>query len=298
MNKLSVIMFPGQGVQYQGMGGELFAEFPKYIDLANSILGFDIQALCELDTRQQLNQTQYTQPALFLVNALYYLRHLANNSLSENTIFLGHSLGEFNALFAAKAFSFETGLRLVKKRGELMSSVKNGSMAAIIGLPVEAIEEILKNQYPDIDIANINSLSQIVISGPEVSLSQAADALEEAGAAFIPLKVSGAFHSRYMSSCKQEFQAYLQNFSYSNLQFPVIANCSAEPYKNQRLIETMAEQMTATVRWLDSVIRLLTLNNAEFIELGPGSVLTDLVKKILKQRSMESLIYGRNNQTA
>ncbi|MGZ4116646.1 MAG: ACP S-malonyltransferase, partial [Bacteroidia bacterium] len=202
-------MFPGQGSQFQGMGEDLFREFPHIVETANNVLGYDVKELCLNNTDNLLNQTNYTQPALFLVNYLSYQSYLKQGSAPA--YFLGHSLGEFNALNAAGVFDFENGLRIVQKRGELMLSVEGTGMAAVIGADYKEIKEMLALHFSDIDVANVNTSSQIVISGPAVSLEKAADFFEEEGLVYIALKVSGAFHSRYMTPVKENFKNFIEN---------------------------------------------------------------------------------------
>src|ERR1043166_4855957 len=206
--QLRVVMFPGQGSQTQGMGKELFGEFPAVVEAASSILGYNVARMCLENPDNQLNQTNVTQPALYFVNYLQYQHYLKDHE--PPAYFIGHSLGEFNALNAAGVIDFETGLRIVRKRGELMFSMKNGGMAAVLGADYDTLNGLLVN-FPDIDIANINTNTQLVISGMLDSLEKAGDFLEEEGYNFVPLKVSGAFHSRYMSPVKKEFQKLIEN---------------------------------------------------------------------------------------
>lgn len=161
---MSIIIFPGQGSQIKGMGEELFDQYEELTNRADNILGYSIKDLCLYDHQKQLHLTRYTQPALYVVNALSYFKYLEAGKKPD--FLLGHSLGEYNALLAAGVFDFETGLRLVKKRGELMGQVVGGGMAAIIGLKKEEIQAGLdKNDLNDIDIANYNSEEQLIISG-------------------------------------------------------------------------------------------------------------------------------------
>ena len=198
------IMFPGQGSQKIGMGEDLFDIFPEEVTLANTILNYDIKELCLKDPNSNINNTEFTQPALFFVSALHTLKLKKTNEFNTDFV-IGHSLGEYNALFAANVFSLETGLKLVQKRGKLMASATGGSMAAIVGLTQDQIKQILsKHTLLDIDIANFNEPKQTVISGPKQSIETAKEIFETEGARrYIQLAVSGAFHSRYMEQAKQ-----------------------------------------------------------------------------------------------
>lgn len=277
---ITTIMFPGQGSQFKGMGEQLFKEFPQVAETASRTLGYDIAELCLNDPDNKLNQTNYTQPALFVVNYLNYQKYLQTNKLPD--YFIGHSLGEFNALNAAGVFDFETGLKIVQKRGELMFSIGGTSMAAVVGADYKEIKEILKVNFPDIDVANINTNSQIVISGKADSLDKAADFFEEEGLVYIPLKVSGAFHSRYMTPVKDEFQAFIEPMTLHACSVPVISNYSASVYPTdtEGIVKNMVNQINSPVKWLQSVEYLIYQGECNFIEIGAGEVLTNLIRKI------------------
>lgn len=277
---IKTIMFPGQGSQFKGMGEHLFQEFPEAVKAANLALGYDIAELCLTDPDNKLNQTNYTQPALFFVNYLNYQKYLQTNTAPD--YFIGHSLGEFNALNAAGVFDFETGLKIVQKRGELMFSIDGTSMAAVIGAEFEEIEQLLEANFPDIDIANINTASQIVISGKTESLDKAADFFEEEGLMYIPLKVSGAFHSRYMTPVKDQFQAFIESMPLHKCTVPVISNYTAAIYPEDTagIIKNMANQINSPIKWLQSVEYIMYLGETDFIEIGAGEVLTNIIKKI------------------
>jgi malonyl CoA-acyl carrier protein transacylase len=276
----TIIMFPGQGSQHKGMGEDLFKEFPEAVKAASQALGYDIVELCLSDPGNKLNQTNYTQPALFFVNYLNYKKYLQTNA--EPDYFVGHSLGEFNALNAAGVFDFETGLRIVQKRGELMFSVSGTSMAAIIGADQGEIEEILNSKFPEINIANINAEFQIVISGKTEALEKAADYFEEEGLAYVPLKVSGAFHSRYMTPVKEPFQTFIKTMSLHKSHIPVISNYTATPYPSDKesIIKNMANQIDNPIKWLQSIEYLMSKDECDFVEIGAGKVLTNIIKKI------------------
>lgn len=273
-------MFPGQGSQFKGMGKNLFHDFPEIVETANNVLGYDIVDLCLNDSNNRLNQTNFTQPALFFINYLSYQTFLQENKAPD--YFIGHSLGEFNALNAAGVFDFEAGLKIVQKRGELMFSISDTSMAAVIGADYEEIDEILKNNFPDIDIANINTSSQIVISGKMNSLEKTADYFEEEGLVYIPLKVSGAFHSRYMTPIKDKFQSFIETMPLKTDFIPVISNYSSHPYPADKegIVKNMVNQIDSPIRWLQSIEFLINRGECDFTEIGPGEVLANLVKKI------------------
>jgi trans-AT polyketide synthase/acyltransferase/oxidoreductase domain-containing protein len=274
-------MFPGQGSQKAGMGAGLFEAFPDLIRAADEVLGYSIRELCLVDPEGALDQTKFTQPALYTVNALAYLRATAESGSKPGCV-LGHSLGEYNALFAAGVFDFITGLRLVQKRGALMAEAQGGGMAAVIGLSAERVREILAEGGEEgIDLANLNSPTQVVISGRQEEILRVQERFEKAGARlYLPLKVSGAFHSRYMKEAQGEFRLFLDTFAFNSPAIAVISNVSGKPYEPGRIVASLAEQLTSPVRWTDS-IRYLRAQGVEiFRELGPGTVLAGLLKKI------------------
>jgi malonyl CoA-acyl carrier protein transacylase len=277
---LKVVMFPGQGSQYEGMGETLFQAYPEIVALATAILGFDIKRICLKNPNGDLTKTIYTQPALYLVSYLAYLDYLKENPAPDYV--LGHSLGEFNALCAAGVVDFETGLRIVKKRAELMFSISETSMAAVIGATHEEIEEHLTARFPAIDIANINTPAQIVISGPVNDLANAATFFEDECLTYIPLNVSGAFHSRYMTPLKKEFEKVVSGQTLHAPKIPVVANFTAEFYPDdkQGICKNIVHQLDSSIRWLQSVELLLEKGRCTFSEVGPGQILSNMIKKI------------------
>ncbi|MBL4976546.1 ACP S-malonyltransferase [Bacillus halotolerans] len=275
-------VFPGQGSQQKGMGQGLFEQYQYLTDQADQILGYSIKKLCTELGYFDVNHTQYTQPALYVVNALSYLKKLEETG-EKPDFAAGHSLGEYNALFAAGAFDFGTGLKLVKKRGELMGRITGGGMAAVIGLDKEQVASVLEEHHlHTIDVANENTPRQIVISGQKKDIEKARAVFEtiQDVKLFHPLNVSGAFHSRYMNEAKQEFKQFIETFHFSPLSFPVISNVYAEPYQQERLKDTLSQQMNSTVRWTDSIRFLMGRGAMEFEEVGPGKVLTGLITRI------------------
>lgn len=286
---MKAYIFPGQGSQHKGMGGELFDEFSDLTKIADDILGYSIKDLCLNDPHSLLGLTDYTQSALFIVNAFSYLKKIIEPGMKPDYL-AGHSLGEFNALFAAGAFDFATGVRLVKKRGELMRQATGGGMAAVIGLKEDDVNRILKeNSLIHIDVANYNSPSQIVISGSQSMIEKAKPIFEANGAQnYIILKVSGAFHSCYMVNAAESFKKYIEQFQFFDLKTPVVSNVNARPYRNKDIKKNMIEQITKPVRWTETIRYLMGKGEMEFIQVGPGNVLTGLVKSI--QRESEPLI--------
>lgn len=278
-----VFMFPGQGSQRKGMGRELFDDVPQYRAVesqVNTLLGYSLRELCCDDAGGQLNQTQFTQPAIYVVNALHYYKAIAGGAPPQ--FLVGHSLGEYNALLAAGAFDLLTGLRLVKKRGELMSQAKGGSMVAVIGLAPRTIQSVLHDHaLAAIDVANFNSPTQTVLSGPESDLKRCVPHLEQAGArtcAWLP--VSASFHSRYMVPAARAFDEYLRGFTFQSLTRTVVANATGRPYPQDDPSATirtfLVKQICEPVRWVQSIEYLARVGAREFREIGTGAVLTQL----------------------
>ena len=283
--KMLTVVFPGQGSQKKGMGESLFDDFPQLTSRADAILGYSIKSLCLDDPDNLLGQTQYTQPAIYVVSALAYLKR-SDESKTKPDFLAGHSLGEYTALFAAGAFDFETGLKLVRKRGELMARATGGGMAAVIGLlPDEIFEVLSRNGLSDIAVANYNTPSQTVISGLRKDIDRAQPVFEKVkkGVLYIPLKVSGAFHSRFMEPARQEFSGYLDSFEFSELALPVVSNVTARPYLAGRIKENLIRQLTSSVQWTDSIRYLMGKGTMIFEEVGPGKVLTGMIRKIEKE---------------
>jgi polyketide biosynthesis malonyl-CoA-[acyl-carrier-protein] transacylase len=274
-------LFPGQGSQTRGMGAGLFDEFPEMTKQADRILGYSIKTLCLEDPNQLLNLTQFTQPALYTVNALMYYKKIRNLTVKPDYT-AGHSLGEYNALLAAEVFDFPMGLHMVKKRGELMSKISGGAMAAVIGLTRTDLQTLLKqHELASIGIANENSFLQIVISGLQDDILRAQKILEKMpGVKCILLKVSGAFHSLQMLSAQQQFAEYLDTFHFAVPSLPVLANIDTLAYHPAIIQHNLAQQITHTVQWVGTIQYLL--NNADITleEIGPGNVLTGLTHRI------------------
>jgi malonyl CoA-acyl carrier protein transacylase len=277
---MKTYMFPGQGSQARGMGGELFDAFPELTAQADAVLGYSIKELCLEDPRKELNKTQFTQPALFVVNALSYYKRVEESGAPD--FLAGHSLGEFNALLAAECFDFETGLKLVKKRGELMSQTTEGAMAAIVNATREQIETLLAEKgLVDVDIANCNTPMQTVISGPTADIAACQDIFNFDKVMYVPLNTSGAFHSRLMVPAAKKFEAFLKKRKFSKPKIPVIANLTAQPYPNNAVVEYLSKQIHSPVLWSDSIHYLMSLSDdMAFVEAGHGDVLTKMILKI------------------
>ncbi|MFI2028792.1 ACP S-malonyltransferase [Streptomyces buecherae] len=282
-------LFPGQGSQKIGMGAELFDDFKELTDIADEILGYSIRALCLEGPDERLNNTRFTQPALYVVNALSYLRLLAEGKARPDYV-AGHSLGEYNALLAAESFDFATGLKMVKKRGELMGQAYGGGMAAVGGLEEKEVHDVLREHgFDSISVANLNSPSQIVVSGPREDVERAKDAFQAANVRmYTVLQVSGAFHSPYMEPAQREFAAFVDGFAIKAPTIPVIANVTARPYRADRVADTLITQISSTVRWSETIRYLMGKGEEEFLQVGPGHVLTSLTRSI--RRNAEPLI--------
>ncbi len=276
----TAIMFPGQGAQYKGMGAELFTEMPELTEQADSVLGYSVEDLCINNPENKLFDTSYTQPAIYIVNAMHYHKHIGQGVTPG--FLLGHSLGEYNALLAAGVFDFTTGLQLIKKRAAIMRQESGFSMTAVLGMNIEKVSNLLnKENLADIDIANDNSFEQVVVSGKSVDIEAAAEVFESNGASMVlPLNVSGAFHSRYMEQARNEYALFLQGFNFSEPKIPVVSNVTATFYSLDTVISNLAEHISNMVRWKESVLYLRSLDVSDFIELGPRKTLMGILRNI------------------
>ena len=274
-------VFPGQGSQARGMGAAVFPRFPHLVREADAILGYSIEQLCLEDDGARLNRTEFTQPALYTVCALTWLARVEDEGAPDFTA--GHSLGEYAALFAAEAFDFATGLRLVQRRGALMGAISGGGMAAILRLPEERLRTILGDgEFGGIDVANLNAPSQTVLAGPTEDLARLIPLVEAAGGVAITLNVRTAFHSRHMRPVREQFAETLAQTAFAPLMLPVIANATARPYRDGNVADTLARQIDHPVRWTESMRYLLAEPDPKITEIGPGQVLTRLTKEIAK----------------
>jgi malonyl CoA-acyl carrier protein transacylase len=286
-------IFPGQGSQKRGMGQGLFDETPQYAEVekeVDTVLGYSLRKLCLEDADNRLKETQFTQPCLYVVNALHYYKAVSQGARPD--YLAGHSLGEYNALLAAGVFDFLTGLRLVQKRGDLMSRAKNGGMAAVIGLGAGVVAEVIEeNGLASIDVANFNTPSQTVVSGPIEDIRRAGPFFEKAGARiYMPLQVSAAFHSRYMADAAKAFADFLAPMSFAAPKTPVIANVTAQPYPTDNASEPikslLVDQMAHSVQWTQSIRFLIRQGVTQFSEMGPGNVLTRSVQQIQQEKDI------------
>jgi trans-AT polyketide synthase/acyltransferase/oxidoreductase domain-containing protein len=275
-------LFPGQGAQRTGMGAELFDRYPALVREADQILGYSVRAQCVDGAEPGLQDTRHVQPALFIVSALSQLALAAEHPLPQ--ILAGHSVGEYNALFAARCFDFGTGVRLVQRRGELMARMTGGGMTAVVGLGAAELESLLRQAgLADLDLANRNSAVQMVLSGPVESLDRVRDVVRAAGGRCVPLRVSAPFHSRYMAAAAAEFAEFLQDVEFTDPVLPVIANVTAEPYPAGQIRQLLARQIDHPVRWWESMSALIEGGVTEVVEVGPGQVLTGLWEAVKRQ---------------
>ncbi|BAV98286.1 ACP S-malonyltransferase [Lysobacter enzymogenes] len=279
----TVWVFPGQGSQSKGMGAGLFERYPELTAQADAVLGYSLRRLCLDDPDRVLDQTRFTQPALFACSALALLARREDGAAAPDC-YAGHSLGEFTALFAAGAFDFATGVALVAKRGELMARAPQGAMAAILGLELARVAQVLATPGLDaIDIANINSATQIVISGAQEDVARSEAAFVAAGARFVRLNVSAAFHSRRMRGVGREFAEFVAGQALHPLAAPVLSNRTARPHAREAYLPQLIEQIDHPVRWYESMSWLLRRGEAACEEIGPGTVLSGLFAKIRQQ---------------
>ncbi|MDW4905774.1 ACP S-malonyltransferase [Streptomyces sp. ADMS] len=281
VSQVRVYGFPGQGSQAKGMGADLFDAFPEEVAEADAILGYSVRELCLSNPDGRLRRTEFTQPALYVVEALSYLRRRQEDPTPPDFL-VGHSLGEYTALFAAGAFDFGTGLRLVGRRGELMGRATGGGMAAVLGMDVDAVERLLAEAgLAGLDIANHNTPEQVVLAGPTADLDRARPVFEDRGARVVALNVSAPFHSRYMRAAADEFRRLLDATEFRPPWIPVIANLDARPYRPEHLRQNLTEQITGRVRWVDTIRTLMGVDRGDFTfeELGPGKALTKMVAK-------------------
>ncbi len=289
-----VLFFPGQGTQFTGMGEHLCSLYPSSKEIyttASEILGFDIIELSKNEA--ELTDTKNAQPAILIYQ--HVLTELLKSKISEPAAAAGHSLGEFSALLAAEMLDFKDALKLVRKRGELMSSAdpdKKGAMAVVLGLDDDAViricKEISETKY--VEPVNFNTPGQIVISGLKEGIELASPKLLEAGAKRVmPLAVSGAFHSKLMDGAAEEFKKYLDALEFKAPKFPIVSNVTAEFYDEKNVKELLYLQMKSPVQWVKSIEFLSAKGYDKGIEVSNASILQGMIKKINKDFVVENV---------
>lgn len=292
---MKAYVFPGQGAQFTGMGKDLYDQSPLAHDLfekANEILGFRITDIMFTGSAEDLRQTRVTQPAIFLHSVLL-AKTLGTDFKPE--MVAGHSLGEFSALVAAGALSFEDGLKLVYQRALAMQKAceaRPSTMAAVLGLPDETIEEICAGITGEVVVpANYNCPGQVVISGSNEGIDLACEKLTAAGAKrALKLSVGGAFHSPLMEPARLELAAAIEQTPFTEPVCPIYQNVNAKPQTDPKVIKAnLVDQLTSPVRWTQSVLAMVADGCDSFTELGPGAVLQGLIKKISKDVTTDGM---------
>ncbi|MBD1808440.1 ACP S-malonyltransferase [Microcoleus sp. FACHB-SPT15] len=279
-------LFPGQGSQAIGMGVDLLdLPFAKVkFDQARQVLGWDVLEICQSQD-DKVSRTLYTQPCLYVVESI-----LADVLIERGNIpnlLAGHSLGEFVALYVSRVFDFDAGLRLVKRRAELMDSAFGGTMVALIGFNREQLEQQIETT-PDVVLANDNSPNQVVISGTPEAVESVLAQIKVKRA--VPLKVSGAFHSPLLAEAAAEFQEVLQAVPFANALFPVLSNVEPVPTVEAEVLKNRLErQMTGSVRWREISMQLPVEGIERVVEIGPGNVLTGLIKRMCPNLELQNV---------
>ena len=287
-----VYVFPGQGAQFSGMGKELYEQNPKAKEMferANEILGFRITDIMFEGSTEDLKQTKVTQPAVFLHSVI-----LAKVLDIAPSAVAGHSLGEFSALVAAGALSFEEGLQLVAKRAIAMQracEMEQGTMAAVLALPDKKIEDICASIEGVVVAANYNCPGQLVISGTTDAVNEACSKLKEAGARrALLIPVGGAFHSPLMEPARKELAEAIEAAHFTAPLCPIYQNVDAKPHTSPEDIKkNLIAQLTAPVRWTQIVEQMVSDGFSSFVEVGPGTVLQGLIRKIANNVEVESV---------
>lgn len=299
--KKTAFLFPGQGSQTVGMGLDFYQEYDfvkEIFDMAEEIVKIRISRLCFKGPMEDLTATVNLQPAVTAVN-LSCLAALEKEGIRPD-ISAGHSLGEYSALCASGIISKEDTLKLVFKRGELMhreATKHKGAMHAIIGLPIETVQQLVEKVQREgiVSVANHNTEDQIVITGAPDQVKKVSSLAASQGARAIPLKVSGAWHSELIKGAEDEFKNFLETASFNPPESSIVFNCTADFATDPNEIKSiMAKQLCSPVRWYDSISKLIKENVEIFAEVGPGKVLTGLLKKILP-KDYPCKIYSINN---
>ena len=293
---MNAYVFPGQGSQFAGMGKDLYqssAKAAKLFESANEVLGFEITKVMFEGTDEDLRATAVTQPAVFLHSVISALCM----DCFDPQMVAGHSLGEFSALAVAGALKFEDALRLVSLRANAMQKACEavpGTMAAVLALPDEVIEKICAESDGVVVPANYNSPGQLVISGEDEAVKEVCAKAREAGARrALPLKVGGAFHSPLMAPAAETLAAAIEATPFSTPLCPVFQNVDALPHTNPAEIkENLLRQLTSPVRWAQSVLNMIDAGATVFTEIGPGKVLTGLIKKTAPEGAVECINIG------
>lgn len=279
-------VFPGQGSQAIGMGADL-VDVPSAkakFEQAKEILGWDVLEICQ-SQEDKLSRTLYTQPCLYVVESI--LVDIISDRNNTPNLVAGHSLGEYVALYAARVFDFESGLRLVKRRAELMDSASDGMMAALIGFDREQLDQQIQ-QTPNVVLANDNSPAQVVISGTPEAVKEVLDKIKVKRA--VPLNVSGAFHSPLMAEAAGEFQDVLESIQFADAQVPVLSNVEPVPTVEAATLKgRLQQQMTGSVRWREISMQLPEEGIERVVEIGPGKVLTGLIKRMCPNLVLENI---------